>query len=106
MRLSILDSILGRRAPAVRPAAYHPAPSTLLTHTIPNAQIDGIEMGNPVMMDRQKWAMDMAKDTSLLPAGALGVGIYSFHPNDNNGFTWKGNAALIAQDDARRAAVA
>ena len=52
------------------------------------------------MMDRQKWAMDMAKDRSLLPAGALGVGIYSSHPNDNNGFTWQGNDALIAQDDA------
>jgi hypothetical protein len=52
------------------------------------------------MMERQKWAMDMAKDRSLLPAGALGVGIYSSHPNDNNGFTWKGNDALIAQDDA------
>ena len=44
--------------------------------------------------------MDMAKDRSLLPAGALGVGIYSSHPNDNNGFTWQGNDALIAQDDA------
>ena len=50
--------------------------------------------------------MDMAKDRSLLPAGALGVGIYSSNPNDNNGFTWKGNAALISQDDALRAAVA
>ena len=57
-------------------------------------------------MDRQKWAMDMAKDRSLLPAGALGVGNYSAHPNDNRGFTWMGNAALIAQDDALRAAVA
>ena len=37
----------------------------------------------------------------------LGVGIYSSHPNDNNGFTcWQGNAALIPQDDALRAAVA
>ena len=58
------------------------------------------------MMDRQKWAMDMAKDRSLLPAGALGGGDYSSHPNDNRGFTWMGNAALIAQDDALRAAVA
>ena len=94
------------KVPAVRPAACHPAPPALLTYAIPDAQLDGIEFGNPVMMDRQKWAMDMAKDRSLLPAGALGVGIYSSHPNDNNGFTWKGNDALIAQDDALRAAVA
>ena len=47
------------------------------------------------MMQRQKWAMDMAKDRSLLPADALGVGIYSTRPNDNNGFTWQGNDALI-----------
>ena len=99
-------AILGRRAPAVRPAACHPAPPALLTHTIPDAQLDGIEIGNPVMMDRQKWAMDMARDRSLLPAGALGAGIYSSHPNDNNGFTWKGNAALTSQDDALWAAVA
>ena len=99
-------AILGRRAPAVRPAAWHRALPALLTHTIPNAQLDGIEIGNPaVMMDRQKWAMDMANDRSLLPAGALGVGDYSAHPNDNSGFTWMGNAALIAQDDALRAAV-
>jgi len=39
------------------------------------------------MMQRQKWADNMAKDRSLLPAGALGVGIYYSHPNDNNGFT-------------------
>ena len=57
-------------------------------------------------MDRQKWAMDMAKDISLLPVGALGVRIYSSHPDDSNGFTSKGNDALIAQDDALRAAVA
>ena len=99
-------TILGRRAPAVRPAACHPAPPALLTDAVPGAQLDGIEFGNPVMMDRQKWAMDMAKDRSLLPVGALGVGIYSSHPDDNNGFTWKGNNALIAQDDALRAAVA
>ena len=96
---------LGRRPPAVRPAACHPAPPALLTHTIPNAQLDGIEFGNPVMMERQKWAINMAKDRSLLPADALGVGLYSSHPNDNNGFTWQGNAALIAQDDALRVAV-
>ena len=99
-------AILGRRAPAIRPAACYPTTPTLLTHTIPDAQLDGIEFGNPVMMKRQKWAIDMAKDRSLLPADALGVGIYSSHPNDNNGFTWQGNAALIAQDDALRAAVA
>ena len=98
-------AILGRRPPAVRHAACHPASPALLTYAIPNAQLDGIEFGNPVMMDRQKWAMDMAKDRSLLPAGALGGGDYSSHPNDNRGFTWMGNAALIAQDDALRAAV-
>ena len=47
-------------------------------------------------MERQKWAINMAKDRSHLPADALGVGIYSSHPNDNNGFTWQGNTALIA----------
>ena len=99
-------AILGHRPPAVRPAACHPAPPALLTHTIPDAQLDGIEFGNPVMMERQKWAINMAKDRSLLPAGALGFGIYSAHQNDNKGFTWKGNDALIAQDDALRAAVA
>ena len=100
------------RLPAVEhgPAAsYHPATPALLTNAVPNAQLDGIEFSNPVMMQRQKWAIDMAKDRSLLPAGALGVGIYSAHPNDNNGFTqgftWQGNAALIAQDGALRAAV-
>ena len=69
-------------------------------------QLDGIEFGNPVMMQRQKWADDMAVDRSRLPSDAHGVGIYSSHWNDNNGFTWQGNAALIAQDDALRAAVA
>ena len=77
-------AILGRRPPAVRPAAYHPAQPTLLTDAVPDAQLDGIEFGNPVMMERQKWAINMAKDRSLLPADALGVGIYSSHPNDSN----------------------
>ena len=77
-----------------------PAPPALLTHTIPDAQLDGIEFGNPVMMQHQKWAEDMAMDRSRLPSDAHGVGIYSSHWNDNNGFTWQGNAALIAQDDA------
>ena len=36
----------------------------------------------------------------------INVDDYSSHPNDNRGFTWMGNAALIAQDDALRAAVA
>ena len=74
---------------------------------MPNAQLDGIEFGNPVMMQRQKWADDMAMMRSCLPPGAHGVGrvgIYSSHPNDSNGFTWQGNDALIAQDDAMRAA--
>jgi hypothetical protein len=164
-------AILGRKPPTVWPAAYHPAPPTLLTDAVPDpdVQLDGIDFGNPVMM-LQKWAInivgsrqrrevwlseregghpgvplrpldhvsaatctllaarvplswsgggacywdalrdmreryDRAKDRSLLPADALGVGIYSSHPNDNNGFTWQGNAALIAQDDALRATV-
>ena len=56
------------------------------------------------MMQRQKWAMDMAIDRSRLPLDAHGVGIYSSHPNDNDGFTWQGNDALISQDAALRAA--
>ena len=90
-------------APAIRPDAYYPAPPALLTHTIPDAQLDGIEFGNPVMMQRQKWADDMAMDRSRLPSDAQGVGIYSSHWYDNNGFTWQGNAALIEQDEALRA---
>ena len=58
------------------------------------------------MVERQKWANDVAMDRSRLPPDAHGVGIYSSHWNDNNGFTWQGNAALIAQDDALRVAVA
>ena len=56
------------------------------------------------MMDRQRWAMEMATDNSRLPPGAHGVGIYSSHPDDSAGFTWQGNSALMAQDDAMRAA--
>ena len=55
------------------------------------------------MMQRQKWAMDMAMDRSRLPQDAHGVGIYSSNPNDNDDFTWQGNDALIAQDVAMRA---
>ena len=106
VNLDVRFAILGRRPPAIWPGACYPAPSALLTHTIPDAQLDGIEFGNPVMMQRQKWADDMAMDRSRLPSDAHGVGIYSSHWNDNNGFTWQGNAALIAQDDALRAAVA
>ena len=72
---------------------------TLLTYTIPNAQLDGIEFGNPVMMDRQKWAMDLATLASQLPPGAHGDDVYSSHPNDTTG-TWRGDAAVIAQIDA------
>ena len=53
------------------------------------------------MMQRQKWADDMAMDRSRLPSDAHGVGIYSSHWNDHNRFTWQGNAALIAQDGRR-----
>ena len=55
------------------------------------------------MMDRQKWAMDMAMQASQLPPGAHGAGVYSSHPNDTTG-TWRGDAAVIAQIDAERAA--
>ena len=96
-------AILGRRAPAVRPAACQPGSPALLTHTIPDTQLDGIEFGNPVMMDRQKWAMDMAMQASQLPPGAHGAGVYSSHPNDTTG-TWRGDAAVIAQIDAECAA--
>ena len=41
-------------------------------NTIPELDV---ELGNPVMMARQKWAINMAKDRSLLPGDALGVGI-------------------------------
>ena len=101
-------AILGRRPPAVRPCCVppRPAPTLLPTDAVPepDAQLDGIEFGNPVMIERQSdvRAIKMAKDRPFLPA-ALGVGI---HPNDNNGFTWQGTAALIAQDDALRAVVA
>ena len=87
------------RARAAR--AHTRAGTGLLSHPLPNTQF-GIEIGNPVMM--QKWAMQMATDRSCLPPDAHGVGIYSSHPKDNDGFTWRGNAALIAQDDAMRAA--
>ena len=101
MRIAIVG-----HEPSVWPVAYHPVSSHVLTYSVPNAQFDGLEFGNPVMMQRQKWADDMAMDRSRLPSDAHGVGIYSSHWNDNNGFTWQGNAALIAQDDALRAAVA
>ena len=73
----------------------------------PQPLLDGEEFfSSSVMMQRQNRATDMAIDRSHLPPEAHGVGIYSSHPNDNNGFTWQGNDALIAQDDALRAAVA
>ena len=61
------------------------------------------EVGNPVMMQRQQWAMDMAMDASRLPPGAHGAAaVYSSHPDDSTG-TWRGDAAVIAQADAERA---
>ena len=54
------------------------------------------EMGDPVMMQREKWAMDMAKDASQLPGGYFVGGVYSAHPNDSTG-TWRGDAAVISQ---------
>ena len=96
-------SILARRPPAVRHAVCHPAPPALLTYAIPDAPLDGIEFGNPVMMDRQKWAMDMAMQASQLPPGAHGAGVYSSHPKDTTG-TWRGDAAVIAQIDVECAA--
>ena len=65
-------------------------------------QIDGVEFGNPLIMQRQQWAMDMAMDESRLPPGAHGAGSYSSHPNDSTG-TWAGDAAVISQIDAFRA---
>ena len=35
----------------------------VLTNAVPDAQLDGIEFGDPVMMDRQKWAMDMGSSS-------------------------------------------
>ena len=82
----------------------YPARPTLLTYAIPDTQLDGIEFGNPVMMDRQKWAVDMAMQASQLPPGAQhGAGVYSSHPNDTTG-TWRGDAVAIAQIDAEHAA--
>ena len=47
------------------------------------------------------------EDEAVLAADSgPGVGIYSSHVNDNIGFTWQDNDALIAQDDAIRAAAA
>ena len=57
------------------------------------------EIGNPVMMQREMWAMDTAKDASQLPGGYFGGDIYSAHPNDSTG-TWRGDAAVISQIDA------
>ena len=94
---------------AVRPATCHPTPSALLRHTIADTQLDRIEFGNPVTMQRQKWADDMAMDRSRLHPDAHGVGIYSSHdpPERQQRLHVAGrNAALIAQDDALRAAVA
>ena len=59
------------------------------------------------MMNRQKRAMDtwmdMAMQASQLPPGAHGADVYSLHPNDTTR-TWRGDAAVIAQIDAERAA--
>ena len=72
-------------------------------NAIAGAQIDGVEFGNPFIMQRQQWAMDMAMDVeSRLPPGAHGAGSYSSHPNDSTG-TWAGDAAVISQIDAFRA---
>ena len=55
-------------------------------YAIPDAQLDGIEFGNPFMMDLQKWAMDMTMQASQLPPGAhRAQNIYSSHPNDTTG---------------------
>ena len=72
-------------------------------NAIVGAQIDGVDFGNPFIMQRQQWAMDMAMDVeSRLPPGAHGAGSYSSHPNDSTG-TWAGDAAVISQIDAFRA---
>ena len=71
-------------------------------NAIVGAQTDGVEFGNPFIMQRQQWAMDMAMDESRLPPGAHGAGSYSSHPKDSTG-TWAGDAAVISQIDAFRA---
>ena len=71
-------------------------------NAIVGAQIDGVDFGNPFIMQRQQWAMDMAMDESRLPPGAHGAGSYSSHPKDSTG-TWAGDAAVISQIDAFRA---
>ena len=73
----------------------------LVPNAIAGAQIDGVDFGNPFIMQRQQWAMDMAMDESRLPPGAHGAGSYSSHPNDSTG-TWAGDAAVISQIDAWR----
>ena len=44
------------------------------------------------MMDRQKWAMDMAMQASVLPPGAHGADVYSSHPSDTTGTCGEGPA--------------
>ena len=56
------------------------------------------------MMQRQQLATQMATDISRLPPDAHGAFGYSSHWKDNDGYTWQGNDALIAQDAALRAA--
>ena len=101
MRVPLLLGRLGP-SPTARPTARDPTPSAFLTDAVANAQIIGVEFGNPYIMQRQQWAMDMAMDESRLPPGAHGAGSYSSHPNDSTG-TWAGDAAVISQIDAFRA---
>ena len=61
------------------------------------------EIGNPIMMARSGWGMEMAVNESRLPGGVLGGAIYSSHPDDTTG-TWRGDAAVLAQIDAWKAA--
>ena len=101
VRVPLLFGRLGP-SPTARPTARDPTPSAFLTDAVADAQIVGVEFGNPYIMQRQQWAMDMAMDESRLPPGAHGVGPYSSHPNDSTG-TWRGDAVVISQLDALNA---
>ena len=75
----------------------------------PDAQLDGIEFGNPVMMERQKWARSTRPRTDrfylLMLLGSVSTPPIRTTTTGSHGRD-QGNAALIAQDDALRAAVA
>ena len=63
VRVPLLFGRLGP-SPTARPTACDPTPSAFLTDPVTGAQIVGVEFGNPYIMQRQQWAMDMAMDES------------------------------------------